>query len=48
MKFERVEGSFGISFYVFSVRIFTKFLGDPYYEPLAWFLIVIVESTQHD
>ena len=37
IKFKRVEGSFEISLCVSSIRIFTKFLDDPYYEPLAWF-----------
>ena len=39
MKFERDEGSFEISLCVCSIRVFTKFSGDPYYEPLAWFMI---------
>ena len=39
MKFERDEGSFEISLCVCSIRVFTKFLGDPYYEPLAWFMM---------
>ena len=34
MKFERDKGSFKISFCVRSIRIFTKYSGDPYYEPL--------------
>ena len=41
MKFERDEGSFKISFCVRSIRIFAKFSGDPYYEPLPWFMIVV-------
>ena len=41
MKFERDEGSFEISLCVCSIRVFTKFLGDPYYEPLAWFMIAV-------
>ena len=40
MKFERDEGSFEISLCVCSIRVFTKFSGDPYYEPLAWFMIM--------
>ena len=32
IKFERNESSFEILFYVCSIRIFTKFLVDPYYE----------------
>ena len=24
-----------------SIRVFTKFSGNPYYEPLAWFMIYI-------
>ena len=39
MKFERDEGSFEISLCVCSIRVFTKFSGDPYYEPLVWFMI---------
>ena len=40
MKFEEMdEGSFKITFCVHSIRIFTKFSGDPYYEPLVWFKI---------
>ena len=39
IKFERDKGSFEISFCVHSVRIFTKFSGDSYYEPVAWFMI---------
>ena len=39
IKFERDESSFENSFYVCSIRIFTKFLGDPYYEPLVWFMM---------
>ena len=38
-KFERDEGSFEISLCVCSIRVFAKFSGDPYYEPLAWFMI---------
>ena len=29
-----------MSFCVRSIRIFSKFLGDPYYEPLSWFMIL--------
>ena len=32
VNFERVEGNFENSFCVHSVRIFTKFLGDPYHQ----------------
>ena len=39
MKFERVECSLEISFCVRSIRIFTLFSGDSYYEQLAWFMI---------
>ena len=39
IKFERDEGSFEIAVCVCSVSVFTKFLDDPYYEPLAWFMI---------
>ena len=28
-----------MSFCVHSIRIFSKFSGDPYYEPLLWFMI---------
>ena len=28
-----------MSFCVHSIRIFSKFSGDPYYEPLSWFMI---------
>ena len=35
------EGSFEISLCVCSIRVFTKFSGDPYYEPLAWFMIIV-------
>ena len=28
-----------MSFCVRSIRIFSKFSGDPYYEPLSWFMI---------
>ena len=42
MKFERDEGSFEISLYVCSIRVFTKFSGNPYYEPLPWFMIICV------
>ena len=40
IKFERDEGSFETSLCVCSVRVFTKFSGDPYYEPLAWFMML--------
>ena len=30
-----------MSFCVRSIRIFTKFSSDPYYEPLSWFMIYI-------
>ena len=39
IKFERDGGSFEISLCVCSIRVFAKFSGDPYYEPLAWFMI---------
>ena len=42
MKFERDEGSSEISLHVCSIRVFTKFSGDPYYEPLAWFMILLL------
>ena len=42
MKFERDEGSFKILLCVHSIRVFTKFLNDPYYEPLACFMISLV------
>ena len=29
-----------MSFCVHSIRIFSKFSGDPYYEPLSWFMIM--------
>ena len=29
-----------MSFCVRSIRIFSKFSGDPYYEPLLWFMIL--------
>ena len=41
MKFERDEGSFEILLCVCSIRVFTKFSGDPYYESLAWFMITL-------
>ena len=37
--FKRHEGSLKMSFCVRSIRIFSKFSGDPYYEPLSWFMI---------
>ena len=46
MKFERDEGSFEISLRVCSIRVFTKFSGDPYYEPLAWFMIYVAILIQ--
>ena len=41
MKSERDEGSSNISFYVCSITIsiFTKFSGEPYYEPLVWLMM---------
>ena len=39
MKFERDECSLEISFCVRSIRIFTLFSGDSYYEQLALFMI---------
>ena len=39
IKFERDKDCYKISFCVHSIRIFTKFSGDPYYEPLAWFIM---------
>ena len=39
IKFERNKGSFEISFSWRSIKIFTNFLVDLYYEPLAWFMI---------
>ena len=47
MKFERDEGSFEISLCVCSIRVFTKFSGDPYYEPLAWFMINNTHLCKH-
>ena len=35
-----------MSFCVRSIRIFSKFSGDPYYEPLSWFMI-LRESFEH-
>ena len=29
-----------MSFCVRSIKIFSKFSGDPYYEPLSWFMIL--------
>ena len=40
MKFERDEGSFEISLLCVLLGFSLKFLGDPYYEPLAWFMII--------
>ena len=40
INFERDKGSFEISLCVHSIRVFTKFSGDPCYEPLAWFMII--------
>ena len=37
-----------MSFCVRSIRIFSKFSCDPYYEPLSWFMIFKCISTQHD
>ena len=42
IKFERDKGSFEILLCVHSIRVFTKFSGDPYYEPLAWFMMPTV------
>ena len=39
IKFKRDEGSFEISLCLCSIRVFIKFSGDPYYEPLAWFMV---------
>ena len=30
-----------MSFCVRSIRIFSKFSSDPYYEPLSWFMICV-------
>ena len=46
IKFERDEGSFEILLCVYSIRVFAKFSGDPYYEPLAWFMIIVEENVQ--
>ena len=32
---------------VCSIRGFAKFSGDPYYEPLAWFMTVTVTPISH-
>ena len=32
-----------MSFCVRSIRIFSKFSGDPYYEPLLWFMITMMK-----
>ena len=45
MKFERDEVSSEILFHVCSIRVFTKFSDDPYYEPLAWFMMCICTYT---
>ena len=45
IKFERNESSFEISFCVRSIRIFTKFPDDPYYEPPAWLTIILRRFT---
>ena len=45
IKFERDKGSFEIKFCVRSIRVFTKFLGDPYRKPLAWFMITLLLHT---
>ena len=39
IKFEGDEGSFKISLCMHSIRGFTKFLGDPYFGSLAWFMM---------
>ena len=41
MKSGRDEGSSNISFCVCSIKIsiFTKFSGEPYYEPLVWLMM---------
>ena len=44
IKFERDKGSLEISLCVCSVRVFTKFSGNPYYEPLAWFMITTIPA----
>ena len=31
-----------MSFCVHSIRIFSKFSDDPYYEPLSWFMILLL------
>ena len=31
-----------MSFCVRSIRIFSKFSGDPHYEPLSWFMILFI------
>ena len=33
-----------MSFCVRSIRIFSKFSCDPYYEPLSWFMILMTAS----
>ena len=40
-SYERHEGIFKISFYVCSIRIFTKFQGNPQYEVLVYYAINI-------
>ena len=39
ITFERDDGSFEILLCVRSIRVFTKFSGDPYYKSLVWFMI---------
>ena len=36
-----------MSFCVRSIRIFSKFLGDPYYEPLSWFMIEFINKMSN-
>ena len=48
VKFERDEGSFEISLCVCSTRVFVKFSGDPYYEPLACFMIATFQLQERE
>ena len=39
-KLKGIKAVFKNTFSVRSIRIFANFLGDPYYEPLLWFMII--------
>ena len=45
--FFNTKGSFKDGFWVHSIGCLHNFLLDPYYEPLLWFMIILLASIQY-